>query len=130
MAPQRYSHFTIYSVPNPELGELLTRLGKTVSEHKNDMHGHYYYVNVIKPTTLNQMKKLTGCTEIYGELPDQDALLAMTRSSIALAKKEYDELIKKGRMILQVLNESETSEDILSSTDRRALTAYKKYLAR
>ena len=130
MTAPRYSHFFIYTEPTSELGELLTREGKTVSEHRDELRGAYYYVYMNKPMTLKEVKKLTGCVAVYGDRQDNETLLAITRSSIALARKEYEELIRKGKMIMQVLNEEKTSQEILSRADRRALTAYKKSLAR
>ena len=179
MASKRYRHFIIRAEHSPSLSEVLLNISKAVENHEDD-DGPYHHVEMEKFTTVNRMKKLSGCDQVTGVMTDQDAselatrviararqksdgsllevtesnvaramkeyealldkmepkarqksngsLLEVTRSSVARAKKEYEALLEKGKVLVQVLNEDNTPEDVLSATDQRALRAYKKSL--
>lgn len=128
MTSKRYTHFVVRDTP--KLSEVLTNMIKSKELHKDDDHEPYHHIELHKPVTVKRMQKLTGCDNITGVsvVQTSEGLIEMTRSSIALAKKEYEELIKKGKIIVQVLNEDNTSEEVLSLADRRAVSAYKKSL--
>ena len=128
MAATRFRHFLLYTEPTEELGQLLMKMGKTISEHVDAEKGPYYYLYLGKQMTVNRLKKVTGCDNIEGVAVVSSNEIEMTRSSIALAKKEHEALVKKGKIIMDILNEDNTSVDILSMADRKAVKAYKKLL--
>ena len=122
-----YRHYLIYTAPSAGLAQFLASRARVLSEYKDDQ-GPYYYVFLKKCMSVQRMKKLTGCTDVRGltVVPSHDALREMTRSNVARAKKEYDEQLKRGHMLLEVLKEDNTPEEVLCLADRRAIRAYKK----
>ena len=130
MASTRYTYFTLWTEPTPELGDLLRSIGKCVEEHIHPEKGPYYYVYMGKQMSESRLAKLTGVETVEGVpvIPAKEVELA--RSAIEMAKRENDALVKKGKMILEILLEDNTPEDILLPAERRAVKAYKKLLER
>ena len=119
MTSTRNTHFILRADPTSELDQLLTDMSKTASQHV-DTDGPYYYVHLNKKMTENQLKKLTGVENVFGVVDE----LQKTRASISTARKEYEALVAKGRMIVDVLQEDDTPLYVLSTADRRAVRAY------
>ena len=100
-----YNHFVIHAERTEALEGLLLDISKTVSQHRSD-DGSFYYVNLKKPTTVQQLKHLTGCTNVDIEM------------------KEYQDLVIKGKRLVKTI-EKDTSIS-LNEEDRRAVHHYLK----
>lgn len=144
MASKRYRYFIIRAEHTPEMGEKMINMSKSAELHE-DEKGPYHKVTMDKPATIDHMKKMTGCDGVTGiklnkifkafdcctggeAVESDEDLLKMARSSVARAKREFESLSKKGNLIVKVLNEDNTPEDILSPADQKAIRAYKKSL--
>lgn len=131
MTTQRYHYFLLNTEHSPELDELLESLAKTVSKHiDEDDQKPYYALQTRRLMTTKRLKKITGCQNIMGVTtsPSWPAMVEMARSAVRQAKKEREALLTRGKVLAQVLSEDNTDEDILSTSDRRALQLYKKSL--
>ena len=125
---KRYRLFLVFTEPSDNMYELLTSIAKTVTQYSDQVKKPYYFVKMQKLTTVKEMQNMIGCDDIRGVNILSTNEADMTRSNIQLAKMEHESLIKKGKMITDILNEDNTSEDILLPADRRAVKAYKKSL--
>ena len=130
MAAARYRHFFLWSAHTAEMGDLLMTIGKNVEERMDSEKGPYYYLYLGKQMSESRLAKVTGCPNVEGVAVIPAKELELTRASIEKAKKENDAMVKKGKLIVEILQEDDTPEDILAPAERRAVKAYKKLLDR
>jgi len=97
-----------------------------LSKHLDDTRGPYYLVTLKRKMTVPKLLNLIG--DENTQVEPYNNVLEITRCDIAKAKKEYEELIKRGKIILDVLSEDNTPEQVLNVADRRAVKAYRRSL--
>jgi len=119
-----YRDYFIYTTS--EIDDVLKKHAFMVSKHIDNVRGPYYYVNLNKKMTVPKLLKLIGDENAVVE--PYSNVIAITRCGIAKAKKDYEELITRGKIILDVLSEDNTPEEVLNAADRRAVKAYRRSL--
>ena len=119
MDSTRNTHFILRAEPTSELDQLLIGMSRTASQHV-DTEGPYYYVYLNKEMTVDQVKKLTGCENVVGVVDE----LKKTRATISTVKKGHEALVRRGKMIVDVLQEDDSPLHVLSIADRRAVRTY------
>ena len=119
-----YKQYYIYTTN--ELDDILNKHAAMVSKHVDYARGPYYFVTLKRKMTVPKLVNLIGGDNVVVE-PLSD-VLEMTRCDIAKAKREYEELNKRGKLILDVLSEDNTPEEVLNVADRRAVKAYRRSL--
>jgi len=119
-----YKQYYIYTSSN--IDDILYKHAAVLSKHTDTTRGPYYYVTLKRKMTIPKLLNLIGDENVLVE--PHSNVLEMTRCDIAKAKKEYEELTKRGKIILDVLSEDNTPEDVLNLADRRAVKAYRRSL--
>ena len=109
MDNKRYVHFYL---PCKEQCEEYDKVGT--------WNGTGYDLYTQKPHTVRVMEKTVG-TQVIGIEDVEEEL----RQSIAFAKLKNDDNIQRGKMLLDIIAEDGTPENILSSADRIAIRAYR-----
>jgi len=117
-----YKQYFIYTAR--DITDVLNKHAAMLSKHVDNTRGPYYYVTLKRKMTLPKLLNLIGDENVLVE--PYSNVLELTRCDIAKAKKEYEELIKRGKIILDVLSEDNTPEDVLNVGDRRAVKAYRR----
>jgi len=119
-----YKQYFIYTTS--DIDDILYKHAAMLSKHIDSARGPYYYITLKRKMTIPKLLNLIGDENVLVE--PHSNVLEMTRCDIAKAKKEYEESIKRGKIILDVLSEDNTPEDVLNVADRRAVKAYRRSL--